>query len=340
MTHLFVGLFISVFMQAFFSGIETGLVSIMRPRIKHRAESGDSRAALIDHLLQNPSRLLATTLIGTNICVVCSSVLAGTIAARLLPGKDWPVLIASAVLTFILLGFEIVPKNWFRQAPEERCIMFASLLYLADKILGPAATVTSGISGMVIHWAAPGREDENNALLLRNDFRLLLRESEDGGMLTAEAAEILDRAVDFHGMKVGAIMTPSKEVLTVQADWSVEKALEFCRENHISRAPIYLKEDPRNWLGIFSIYNVFFKLAESEWATTKVSEITSAAAIIGADKGIHDVAALARNADSPLLFVVSADPDKELIGVITPADVAAVLFGPELCSRHHPQAEE
>ena len=143
--------------------------------------------------------------------------------------------------------------------------MFAPLLYLADKILGPAAIVTSGFSGMVIHWAAPGREDENNALLLRNDFRLLLRESEDGGMLTREAAEILDRAVDFHGMKVGAIMTPSKEVLAVKADWSVAKALEFCRETHISRAPVYMNDDPKSWLGIFSIYNVFFKLKEAEW---------------------------------------------------------------------------
>ncbi len=324
-------------MQAFFSGIETGLVSIMRPRIKHRADAGDSRAALIEHLLQNPSRLLATTLIGTNICVVCSSLLAGAIAVRLIANPSLAMLTASAVLTCILMTFEIVPKNWFRQAPEERCTRFAVMLYLSDKILGPAAHVMSEISNYLIRKTASGEQETSNALLLRNDFRLLLRESEDGGMLSNEAADILDRAIDFHGQKVGSIMTPISKVKTVQAEWSVAKALEFCRKNKISRAPVCLHEDRDNWIGIFSIYNIFFKLDESKWQSTKVSEVISPASIISASSGIHDVASRAREADSPLLFVVSDQQQHKNIGLITPNDVAETLFGEEFCVSRHPQ---
>jgi magnesium and cobalt exporter, CNNM family len=336
MIYLVTGLIIAIFMQAFFSGIETGLVSIMRPRIKHRADAGDNKAALIDQLLKNPGRLLATTLIGTNICIVCSSVLAGAIAIRLIDKPGLAILVASAILTCILMTFEIIPKNWFRQAPEERCTRFASMLYLADKILGPAAFVMSGISSYLINLTASGRKN-SNALLLRNDFRLLLRESEDGGMLSSKAADILDRAIDFHGQKVGAIMTPSSQVMTVQADWSVAGALKFCREKNISRAPVCLPGDQDNWIGIFSIYNVFFKLEESQWQKVKVNEVTSPASMIKASNGIHDVAAQARNADSPLLFVVSDQQTQKNVGVITPTDVAESLFGPDLCVNHHTQ---
>jgi Mg2+/Co2+ transporter CorB len=58
-----------------FSGIETGLISIRRPRAQRGLEKGIKGADIIDFFLNHPSILLATTLLGTNICHVCACAL-------------------------------------------------------------------------------------------------------------------------------------------------------------------------------------------------------------------------------------------------------------------------
>ena len=61
--------------EAFFSGMETGVISIRRLRLRHRLRKGDAAARSLAYFLEEPDRLLGTTLVGTNLCVVVASVL-------------------------------------------------------------------------------------------------------------------------------------------------------------------------------------------------------------------------------------------------------------------------
>ena len=54
--------------SAFFSGIETGVISIHRMRLKHFVRRGSKRAGILQGYLDDSDRLLGTTLVGTNIC--------------------------------------------------------------------------------------------------------------------------------------------------------------------------------------------------------------------------------------------------------------------------------
>ena len=62
---------------SFFAGMETGLLSADRIKIFGKKEGGNSWAKSADFLLKKPERLLGTTLIGTNIAVVTSSIKIG-----------------------------------------------------------------------------------------------------------------------------------------------------------------------------------------------------------------------------------------------------------------------
>ena len=63
---------------AFFSGAETAIVSCNRIRIRHLAKGLDRNAQVAEKLLAKLDRILATTLVGTNIFNVLGVVMAAT----------------------------------------------------------------------------------------------------------------------------------------------------------------------------------------------------------------------------------------------------------------------
>jgi len=72
MTYLITAI-IFMCIQGFFSGIENGLVSMRKSRVKLGIKQGELRAKILDFFIERPGVMLATTLVGTNICVVCAA---------------------------------------------------------------------------------------------------------------------------------------------------------------------------------------------------------------------------------------------------------------------------
>jgi CBS domain containing-hemolysin-like protein len=62
--------FVFMFFQSFFSGIETGLVSMRKSRVKLGVKHNNIQAKILNFFIERPGVMLATTLVGTNICVV------------------------------------------------------------------------------------------------------------------------------------------------------------------------------------------------------------------------------------------------------------------------------
>ncbi len=122
--------------HAFFAGIETGVISIHRMRLRHFVRKGSMNARILESFVTNFDRLLGTTLVGTNICVVIISVVAASLAVQLnIPGGKAA---SSAVMTILIIVFaEYLPKAWFHSRPLERCERFATVLRFAEWILQP-----------------------------------------------------------------------------------------------------------------------------------------------------------------------------------------------------------
>ena len=58
-----------------FSGIEAGILSVNRVRLRHRLKINDPAATKLSALLANPERLLVTVLIVTNFMNICAVLL-------------------------------------------------------------------------------------------------------------------------------------------------------------------------------------------------------------------------------------------------------------------------
>lgn len=118
-----------VVISAYFSGSETGMMTLNRYRLRHRAKQGNRAARRVEKLLRKPDRLISLVLIGNNLVNILASAL-GTIVGMRLYGNAG-VAIATGVLTFVVLVFaEVLPKTIAALYPEK--VAYPSSFLLAS----------------------------------------------------------------------------------------------------------------------------------------------------------------------------------------------------------------
>ena len=68
-----------LFLSAFFSGSETALTSVSRPRLHHLERRGNLRARLVNRLIEDRERLIGAILLGNNAVNIFASALATSV---------------------------------------------------------------------------------------------------------------------------------------------------------------------------------------------------------------------------------------------------------------------
>lgn len=318
-----IALMASILLMAFFCGSEIGLISCQKPRIATLAGNGSRRAAIIQYILNRPALMLATMLVGTNICTVCAGILAKHVALKAgLPAGTgtWTV---TLVLPVFLLFPEIIPKNWFRQAPAKRCIAAAPLLIVMLVLLYPVSKLLALLTSAAVNLLNKDKPGSQPAWLMRDDFRYLIRDSENAGIIDSEAADILDRSLKFHDFRVRDIVNPFAEVVHVSATATIGEAAALCREHEVSLLPVKSKRGA--WIGIFSIYDAIFSTNEKTWDRLIVTACMRKLFFIDAGRPLPDVIAAAQKNNCRMLAV--RDENGETLGIVTPQDVSDKLFG-------------
>ena len=108
LSTLFIILIICLVLSAYFSGSETGLLSLNKYRLRFLSEQGNKGAKKAEKLLEKPDTLLSFILIFNNLVNISASAIATVIGMRLY--GDAGVAIATGLLTFVMLVFsEIFP---------------------------------------------------------------------------------------------------------------------------------------------------------------------------------------------------------------------------------------
>lgn len=324
MEYIIAAIFFLV-LQGLYSGIETGLVSLRKPRVKTGVKQNLKGAAILDFFLKNPGYMLGTTLVGVNICIVCASIMAkkGTESLGFTSGQA--LFITTLIVTLCMLTVEIVPKNWFRQSPYERCMIFSYILYASYFILFVPVKILDLFTRVVNNkFSSRAKTESNNRILMREDFRLLLRESESANIIDPKAADILDRSVDFYSLTADDIKVACKEVKTVPSDMTIRDTVEFCFKNKISRVPVYKASQNDKWIGVFSVYQTIFHTPEELWDKHKVISSINSVNRVNGKSNLRQVLSTIKTTRSPMLVVVDAKGVQT--GIVTPMDVVKILF--------------
>src|SRR5258706_13472500 len=118
MTAAFIVAGTCLLLEMFFAASEISVISCDRIALRKGVAEGLRSARLLEAFLTNKQRLLATTLVGTQLSVVVSTVAMSFALHRHAPHRAALYLLLGLTPTIVVLG-EIVPKTLGQQAADK-----------------------------------------------------------------------------------------------------------------------------------------------------------------------------------------------------------------------------
>jgi putative hemolysin len=231
---IWLGVAACVLVSFIFSGVEAGILSVNRVRLKHRLKLGDRAARKLNRLLSRPDRVLITVIIVTNLMNIFALTLT-TQALVQTQGSRGYLIAAIAALPIYLLGVELLPKALFRRFPYRALALFAGMLDLASFILTPLH-----FAGDILFRLVFGRRPAERAKLFvaREDFKYLTIQSEHEGTLTSDERQMIHNVVDFRSIAARDVMVPMEKVHAIRARSSVAELITRSAAANIDRWPV------------------------------------------------------------------------------------------------------
>ncbi|MBD8162462.1 HlyC/CorC family transporter [Erwinia persicina] len=217
-TTLIVTLVIMILVSAYFSGSETGMMTLNRYKLRHQAKNGDRAARRVEKLLRRPDRLISLVLIGNNLVNILASAL-GTIVGMRLYG-DAGVAIATGILTFLVLVFaEVLPKTIAALYPEKVAFPSSLLLGPLQVVMMPLVWLLNTITRMLMRMVGIRSDGAASAALSKEELRTIVYESRS--LMSRRNQDMLLSVLDLEKVNVDDIMVPRNEIvgININDDW-------------------------------------------------------------------------------------------------------------------------
>lgn len=234
-----------IIMEAFFSGSEIAILSCDKIRVKQRASEGSTAAQLILNWMQHPSRLLATTLLGTNLAVILNTVFVTSVVLSI--GFHHAELLTTILLGPVVLLFgEILPKSVFQAYATPIALRVAPPLQAVSWILTPLIFVLDRYGRLL------GRRKESPKIT-RDELVILL--GRRGGDVKDVERRIIHRIYRFATGRVKDAMVPLAEVVALPETASVGQAVGLILHTGHTRIPVF-RERIDHLVGVLRSYEL------------------------------------------------------------------------------------
>ncbi|MGR6980611.1 HlyC/CorC family transporter [Testudinibacter sp. P27/CKL/0425] len=253
LSTLFIVLIVLLICSAYFSGSETGLLSLNRYRMRYLAGQGHKGAKKAEHLLKRTDTLLGLVLIFNNMVNIAASAIATIIGMRLY--GDMGVAIATGALTFVMLVFsEILPKTLAAMYPERVGFTTSHFLTLLLKISLPLVHFINFFSKLIMKLMRI-KTDHKTHSISPEELRSIVHES--GKFIPSAHHEMLLSILDLEQVTVDDIMVPRNDIggIDIDDDW---KAI-MRQLNHAahSRVVLYKGNMDENVLGMLRVREAY-----------------------------------------------------------------------------------
>lgn len=235
----FISLVFSLLLLCFSAIISASEVAIfsLGPQTMNNLEESEQKADQdILRLLNNPQRLLATILIGSNFLNVAVILLLTHFTSTVLNFDSVPIIgfiFQTIVITFaILLIAEIIPKIYATQFAIKTTYKTVPILSAMEKLFGPFVSLLVNSTSIV-----------NNRLAKHSRSNISMDELSQALELTSnskdEDTDILEGIIKFGNIQVVDIMTSRVDMVVVDIKISYKQLLAIIIESGYSRIPVY-----------------------------------------------------------------------------------------------------
>lgn len=322
-------LVIGLLLSAFFSGIEIAFMSANKLQIELNEKNGVLSGRILWHLLQHPSRLMGTALIGNTLALVLYGfAIAGvlhTVLSSIFPDQlqyDLLILLVQVAVAsvVVLLTAEFLPRSLFVINPNHMLQVLALPILLFYYLLYPVVFIIVSLSKQVAEKIFKIEFPDQRPVFGFTDLnayiknRLYHPEQENAPEVDPE---IFHNALEFKTVKVRECMVPRTEIEAVEVEDSVEKLRETFIETGHSKILVY-RDNIDNIIGYCHQLDMFKQPAH-------ISDILAPVSLVPESMLVSEL--FVRFVSEHRSVAVVLDEFGGTAGIVTVEDVIEEIFG-------------
>ncbi len=245
---LFSILIFLILVSGFFSGSETGLMSLNRYRLRHLVDKKNKGALRAFRLLKKPEKLIGLILLGNNFVNILASAIATIIGIRLF--GEAGILFATIVLTVVILIFsEVTPKTLAAMHPEKFALPATLILEPLLRLLYPLVWFIN-LSSKVIFKIFGIQATASSDKLSSEELRIVVNEA--ATMIPQGHQKMLLSILDLEKVTIDDIMVPRNELIGIDLEDEWADIIKQLAETQYTRLPVY-EGDIDHIIGIIHI---------------------------------------------------------------------------------------
>ena len=314
-------LVVSLILCATASAAETAFTSISRIKLRNLVEEGDVKAAEIENLLTNPNVFLSTILVINSVAVIVASSMATVLALRF--SETLGELISTVLISLVVLIFcEITPKTAAVQNPIRWARVLVRPVRNAAWLLRPIVWSLSAVTNFFVRLIG-GQIKHRGPFVTEEELRLLVSVGEEEGVLEEEETEMIHSIFEFADTTVREVMVPRIDMVTLEADATVDEAVDLALQAGFSRIPVY-KESIDDIIGVLYTKDMLKQLREDH-NTLPVRDLVRPAYFVPETKKLDDL--LREMQQKRVHMVIVVDEYGSVAGLVTIEDLVEEIVG-------------
>ena len=320
---------ICLFLSAFFSGMEIAFVSSNRIFLEIEKQQEGITSKLLKLITKNPSRFIASMLVGNNIALVLYGIFMGDrilqlfFPETLLSGETGLLVIFYQTLLstgIILLTAEFLPKVFFQLYANTFIKVLALPVAFFYYLFYPVTHLIIQFTDLILKRFLKTETDQVqlsfSKVELGNYIEEQLESSADKENLDAEI-QIFQNALDFSEVKTREAMVPRAEIVAVDEDTGVDELRDLFISTGLSKIPVY-KKTIDSILGYVHAFEMMKR-------PKSIKKIILPVAYVPETMLVNDVLKLLTRQHKSIAVVI--DEYGGTSGIVTVEDIVEELFG-------------
>lgn len=319
---------VCLLLSAFFSGMEIAFVASNRIFLEIEKQQKGLRALGLNLLTKNPSRFIATMLVGNNIALVVYGIFMGDRILQLLVQQSYPTGSTEFLFLFyqtlistgiILLTAEFLPKVFFQLYANTFMKIFVAPAAFFYFLLSPITALIIALTDSILKRfgvAADQVQLSISKVELGNYIEEQVERTKDKENLDAEI-QIFQNALEFSEVKAREAMVPRAEITAVDQSIALKELYDLFVSTGLSKILVY-KDTIDDIIGYVHAFELFKKPKKIQHALLPV-------AFVPEPMPVNKVLKVLTKQHKSIAVVL--DEYGGTAGIVTLEDIVEELFG-------------
>ena len=312
-----------VLLSGFFSGSETALFSL-QPIDRERLKEEGGAGLIVNRLLEEPRRTLASVLMGNELVNISLSTVCAGLVLSVWPDKPYLNLLVATPL-LILFG-EVTPKTIALRHGRSFALRIARPLTWWATLITPIRWLLQSLANLAIRMLGGGTGDSSQTIE-EAEVRRLIDEGHEAGSIKAVEAELIHRVFSFGDVSVGRLMTPAPDMVSFPVTTRFRHLVDRLQQTPFSRIPMYGRR-PDDVVGIRLTKDLLRFKGKTPPNAAELRALLQEPFFVPASKPADDMLREFQARSIHMAMVV--DEHGAIDGLITLDDLLDELVGPQL----------